>query len=148
MPSLNKAIIMGHLGKDPETRSLTDGSAVCNFSIATSEKWKDKNSGEMKEATEWHRINAFGKLAEVCGKYLKKGALVYVEGKIQTRKWKDKDGNDRYSTEIRAEEMKMLGGKDGEEKQERPAKKDSGSMADMPDDIPFSPLRKLESSAL
>jgi single-strand DNA-binding protein len=119
MASLNKAIIIGHLGKDPESRFMSDGSQVCNFSVATSDTWKDKNSGEKKEATEWHRINAFGKLAEICAQYLKKGSLVYLEGKITTRKWKDKEGVDRYSTEIRADTMTMLGGK-----AEKPAQDD------------------------
>jgi single-strand DNA-binding protein len=124
MASLNKVILIGHLGKDPESRYLNDGGAVTNFSIATTETWKDKNSGEKKEATEWHRINAFGKLAEICGKYLKKGQLVYLEGKITTRKWQDKEGNDRYSTEIRAEQMTMLGGKG-----EKPAQQDDDTPA-------------------
>jgi len=137
---LNKVLLIGRLGKDPETRYTSEGSAVCNFSVATSESWKDKNSGEKKEATEWHRISAFGKLAEICGQYLKSGSLVYVEGKITTRKWKDKEGNDRYSTEIRADQMKMLGGKGDQES--APASKQSeaakgGSMADMESDIPF-----------
>jgi single-strand DNA-binding protein len=139
MASLNKAIIIGHLGKDPETRYMSDGAAVCNFSVATTESWKDKNSGEKKEATEWHRINAFGKLAEICGEYLKQGALVYVEGKITTRKWKDKEGNDRYTTEIRADQMKMLGGKAEEEKPKTKAndKGDAGKFNDMESEIPF-----------
>ena len=111
MASLNKAIIIGHLGRDPETRYMTDGSPVTNFSVATTETWKDKTSGEKKEATEWHRINAFGKLAEICGQYLKKGSLVYLEGKMTSRKWTDKDGAERISFEIRADQMTMLGGK-------------------------------------
>lgn len=108
---LNNAQIIGHLGKDPETRYLPSGEAVCNFSVATTEKWKDKATGEQKEATEWHRISTFGKLAEICGQWLHKGSLVWVQGKITTRKWTDKDGIERYSTEIRADSMKMLGGK-------------------------------------
>lgn len=123
MASLNKAIIIGHLGRDPETRYLPDGKAVVNFSVATTETWKDKASGEKKESTEWHRINAFDKLAEICGQYLKKGSLVYLEGKITTRKWKDKDGVDRYSTEIRADTMTMLGGK-GETQKPAPSQDD------------------------
>lgn len=111
MSSLNKAIIIGYLGKDPEIRYTASGDAVCNLTVATSESWKDKNSGEKKEQTEWHRISMFGKLAEIAGQYLKKGSLVYIEGKIKTRKWTDKDGQDRYTTEIHASEMKMLGGK-------------------------------------
>jgi single-strand DNA-binding protein len=144
MASLNKAILIGHLGKDPETRYMTDGAAVTNFSIATSESWKDKNSGEKKEATEWHRISVFGKLAEICGKYLKQGSLVYLEGKITTRKWKDKEGNDRYTTEIRADQMKMLGGKpDADPEATQPPMKqitpppNGGKFDDMADDVPF-----------
>lgn len=139
MASLNKAIIIGHLGKDPESRFMSDGSAVCNFSVATAESWKDKASGEKKEATEWHRVSAFGKLAEICGQYLKKGALVYLEGKITTRKWKDKEGNDRYSTEIRADQMKMLGGKpdgDSPKPEDAPKPNGGGRFSDMKDDDP------------
>lgn len=150
MASLNKAILIGHLWKDPETRYTANGDAVCNFSVATSEEWKDKASGEKKEATEWHRISVFGKLAEICGKYLLKGSLVYVEGKITTRKWTDKEGKERYTTEIRADQMKMLGGKPKEEDkaERRPNQKgDDGSVAGMDDDIPFSQIRKLESFA-
>lgn len=109
---LNKAQIIGYLGKDPEVRYLQDGTAVANFPVATSESWKDKKTGEKKEATEWHRVNMFDKLAEIAGQYLKKGSLVYIEGKLKTRKWQDKDGRDRYTTEIQAHGMKMLGGKD------------------------------------
>ncbi len=142
MASVNKVILVGNLGKDPETRYLPSGDAVTNFSIATTESWKDKASGEKKEATEWHRISTFGKLAEICAEYLKKGSQVYIEGKIQTRKWQDKDGNDRYSTEIKADQMKMLGGKpDGQreqaEQREPAAKAPAGSFNDMPDDLPF-----------
>jgi single-strand DNA-binding protein len=103
-------MLIGHLGNDPETRYMPNGDAVANFSVATTESWKDK-SGEKKEATEWHRISAFGKLGEICGEYLKKGSLVYVTGKIKTRKWQDKEGNDKYTTEIVADKMQMLGGK-------------------------------------
>jgi single-strand DNA-binding protein len=110
MSSVNKAIILGHVGKDPEIKYLPSGDAVTNLSIATSEKYKDK-SGEQKESTEWHRISFFGKLAEIAGQYLKKGSLCYVEGRITTRKWTDKDGNERYSTEIVANSMQMLDGK-------------------------------------
>ena len=98
MASVNKVIVVGNLGKDPETRFLPDGKAVCNFSVATTDRWTDKASGEKKEATEWHRISSFGRIAEICGEYLKKGSAVYIEGKIRTRKWQDKDGQDRYST--------------------------------------------------
>lgn len=135
MASMNKAIIIGHLGKDPETRYMTDGAEVCNFSVATSEQWTDKVSGEKKEATEWHRINVFGKLAGICGQYLKKGSLVYIEGKITTRKWKDKEGLDRYTTEIRADQMKMLGGKPEEPKAGGGSSKIAGT--DLQDDPPF-----------
>jgi single-strand DNA-binding protein len=119
---LNKAQIIGHLGRDPETRYLPSGEAVTGFSIATTEKWKDKNTGEQKEATEWHSINTFGKLAEIAGQHLRKGSLVFVEGKITTRKYTDKDGIERYATSIKADTMKMLGGRDqGEAQQQAPA---------------------------
>lgn len=111
MASVNKVILVGNLGKDPDTRFLPDGKAVCNFSIATTEAWKVKDTGEKKEATEWHRVSTFGRLAEICGEYLKKGSQVYIEGKLRTRKWQDKDGQDRYTTEIVADQMVMLGGK-------------------------------------
>src|SRR3954469_23750003 len=109
MASVNKVIIVGNLGADPETRYTPGGDAITNIRVATTDKWKDKASGEMKEATEWHRIAFFGRLAEVAGEYLKKGSQVYVEGSLRTRKWQDKDGQDRYSTEIRADVMQMLG---------------------------------------
>lgn len=108
---LNEAKIIGHLGRDPETKTLPSGDAVTNFSIATTEKWKDKTTGEQKEATEWHRISMFGKLAEIAAKYLHKGSLVYVSGKLVTRKYNDANGVEKYSTEIKADTMKMLGGK-------------------------------------
>ena len=111
MASVNKAIIIGNLGKDVELRYTASGEAICNITVATSDTWKDKSTGEKKEATEWHRISFFGKLAEIAGEYLKKGSSVYVEGSIRTRKWTDKDGQDRYTTEIRGDQMKMLGGK-------------------------------------
>jgi single-strand DNA-binding protein len=110
---INKVIIVGNLGSDPETRYMPSGDAVTNVSVATSEGWKDKDSGEMKEKTEWHRIVFFRRLAEIAGEYLKKGSKIYVEGKLQTRKWQDKDGNDRYSTEIVANELQMLDSKGG-----------------------------------
>lgn len=110
---INKVIIVGNLGNDPETRYLPSGGAVTNISVATSEGWKDKDSGEVKERTEWHRIVFFNRLAEIAGEYLKKGSKVYVEGRLQTRKWQDKDGNDKYTTEIIASEMQMLDGKSG-----------------------------------
>ena len=113
MASVNKVIVVGNLGKDPETRFLPDGKAVCNFSVATTDTWKDKATGEKKEATEWHRISSFGRLAEICGEYLKKGSQVYIEGKLRTRKWQDKEGQDRYTTEIIADAMQMLGSRSG-----------------------------------
>jgi len=111
MSSLNKAMIIGRVGRDPEVRYLPSGQAVCNFSVATSEKWKDKTTGESQEATEWHRITAFDRLAEIVGEYVRRGSLVYIEGKIQTRKYTDKDGAEKTSTEIRATSMNMLGSK-------------------------------------
>jgi single-strand DNA-binding protein len=113
MASVNKVILLGNLGKDPETKYNTSGTAITTFSVATSEQWQDK-SGEKQEKTEWHRIVAFGKLAEICGQYLTKGKRVYIEGKTQTRSWEDKDGNTRYTTEIVARDMVMLGGKQEE----------------------------------
>lgn len=112
MASVNKVILIGNLGRDPEVRYLPSGEAVANFSIATTEKWKDK-SGEMQEQTEWHRISFFGRQAEICGEYLRKGSPVYVEGRLQTRKWTDKDGNERSTTEIRGDRMQMLGSRGG-----------------------------------
>ena len=106
---LNKAILIGNLGADPETRFMQDGTCVCNLRLATTEKFKNRN-GEQQEKTEWHRVVLWGRLGEIANQYLKKGARVYIEGKIETRKWQDKDGNDKYTTEIRANEMKMLGG--------------------------------------
>jgi len=111
MASINKVILIGNLGKDPETRYAPSGEAICNITLATTDTWRDKASGEKKEATEWHRVVFFGKIAEIAGQYLRKGSAVYVEGSIRTRKWQDKDGQDRYTTEIRADEMKMLGGR-------------------------------------
>jgi single-strand DNA-binding protein len=111
MASVNKVIIVGNLGKDPETRYMPSGDAQTSCSVATTDKWKDKASGEQKEATEWHRIAFFGKLAEIAGQYLKKGSQVYIEGKLKTRKWTDKDGIEKYSTEIIADSMQMLGNK-------------------------------------
>jgi single-strand DNA-binding protein len=108
--SLNKVELIGRLGKDPEVKNLTNGSAVANFSVATSEKWKDKRSGEMQEKTEWHNIVVWDRLAEICNQYLTKGRLVYIEGSLQTREWDDQEGNKRRTTEIRARDMVMLGG--------------------------------------
>ena len=113
MASVNKWIGIGNLGRDPETRYTASGEAICNFSIACTETWKDKQTGERKEMTEWVRISAFGKLAEICSQYLKKGSQVYVEGSLRTRKWTDKDGQERYTTEIRCDDMKMLGSRQG-----------------------------------
>ena len=110
---INKVILVGNLGADPETRYMPSGSAVTNLSVATSESWKDKQSGEQKERTEWHKVVMFDRLAEVAAEYLRKGSQVYIEGKLQTRKWQDRDGNDRWTTEIRANEMQMLGGRAG-----------------------------------
>ena len=157
MASVNKVIIVGNLGRDPETRYLPSGEAVTNISVATTETWKDKTSGEKKEATEWHRISAFGKLAEIMGEYLKKGSQVYIEGSLKTRKYQDKEtGKDRYSTEIRADRMQMLGSRAGagmpsDDSGAEPAskgagapkpaaaaaKKPAGKFDDMEDDIPF-----------
>jgi len=145
---LNQAQIIGHLGKDPEVRYLPSGEAVANFSIATTEKWKDKNTGEQREETEWHRISTFGRLAEIVGEYLKKGSLVFVQGKLKTRKYTDAQGVERYSTEIRAESMKMLGGRDSNQGSAPPAQRpapaprqapapNQSGFDDMDDDIPF-----------
>lgn len=113
MASVNKVQLIGNLGRDPETRFTPDGSAICNVSIATTSKWKDKNSGETVEETEWHRVVFFNRLAEIAGEFLKKGRSVYIEGRLKTRKWQDKEtGADRYATEIVADQMQMLGGKD------------------------------------
>jgi single-strand DNA-binding protein len=108
---INKVILVGNLGADPETRYMPSGSAVTNLSVATSESWKDKQTGEQTERTEWHKVVMFDRLAEIAAEYLRKGSQVYIEGKLQTRKWQDRDGNDRWTTEIRASEMQMLGGR-------------------------------------
>jgi len=110
---VNKAIIVGNVGQDPEMRYMPSGAAVAELSVATTEQWKDKESGEKQERTEWHRITFFGRLAEIVGEYIKKGSQVYVEGSIRTEKWQDKQGNDRYTTKIVARDMQMLGGKSG-----------------------------------
>ena len=160
MASVNKVIIIGNLGKDPEMRYMPSGDAIANLRIATTDKYKDRN-GEMQEATEWHSVAFFGKTAEICGQYLKKGSQVYVEGSLRTRKWQDKDGNDRYTTEIRGDRMQMLGGRGGggggmadydaapqdsgdSAPRSKPASGSGGSggssgggFADMDDDIPF-----------
>ena len=144
---VNKAIIVGTLGQDPEIRYTANGSAVANISVATNESWKDKATGEAQERTEWHRIVMFGKLAEIAQQYLKKGSQAYFEGRIQTRKWQDQSGNDRYSTEIVANEMQMLGGRgsggggapmeSGDQSQSKPAPAETAPMDDGFDDIPF-----------
>ena len=148
MASLNKVLIIGNLGKDPETRYMPNGEAVTNITLATTETWKDK-SGEKQEKTEWHRVTFYRKLAEIAGEYLKKGSSVYVEGRLETRKWTDKDGVDRYTTEIISDQMKMLGGKtdgasNGQSKESKPrlaavpvTTPKSGGFDDMDDDIPF-----------
>ena len=110
---VNKVILVGNLGNDPETKYMPSGDAVTNLSVATSESWKDKQSGEQKDRTEWHRVAMFGRLAEIAAEYLRKGSQVYIEGKIRTRKWQDQQGNDRYSTEVIANEMQMLGSRGG-----------------------------------
>ncbi len=110
---INKVILIGHLGADPETRAMPSGSSVANLRIATTESWRDKQSGEQQERTEWHRVALFGRLAEIAAEYLRKGSQVYIEGSLRTRKWQDKQGNERYSTEIIGNEMQMLGGRGG-----------------------------------
>ncbi|MDR1661159.1 MAG: single-stranded DNA-binding protein [Azoarcus sp.] len=163
MASVNKVILIGNLGRDPETRYMPSGDAVATITMATTETWKDKASGERREATEWHRVVFFGKLAEIVAQYLKKGSQVFVEGRLQTRKWQDKDGVERYTTEIRADEMKMLGRREGEGRGDdegwgrsapppaparqaqsasetppsRAPAKDSGGFGNFDDDIPF-----------
>jgi single-strand DNA-binding protein len=159
MASVNKVILVGNLGRDPETRYSPDGAAITNVSIATTSTWKDKNTGEKREETEWHRVVFFGRLAEIAGEYLKKGSQVYVEGKLRTRKWQDKEtGQDRFSTEIVADAMQMLGSRQGmgvpsddDGRAPRPAggaaragaakapskEPAGGGVADMDDDIPF-----------
>lgn len=138
MRGVNKAIIVGNLGQDPDTRYMPSGSAVTNISIATSEKWKDKQTGEPRERTEWHKVSMFGRLAEIAAEYLRKGSQVYIEGKLQTDKWQDRDGNDRYTTKIIANQMQMLGGKMASKSVEnRVASQSQPSSDDFDDDIPF-----------
>lgn len=140
MASVNKVILVGNLGKEPETRYLPEGGAITNITMATTYTWKEKASGDKKEETEWHRVSFFGRLAEVAGEYLKKGASCYVEGRLRTRKWQDKEGNDRYTTEIVADSLQLLGSKrDAEpaERQERKPASTGGSVSDMDDDLPF-----------
>ena len=156
MASVNKVIVLGNLGRDPEVRYTPNGAAVCNMRIATTRSWKNKESGEKQEETEWHSIVLYDRLAEVAGEYLAKGRAVYVEGRLKTRKWQDKEGNDRYTTEIVGESLQLLGGKrDDEGESERPAARQAPAPApatrqqqrqqpktntgfdDMDDDIPF-----------
>ena len=149
---VNKVILVGNLGKDPEVRYMPSGGAVTNVTLAPSEQWKDKQSGEKRENTEWHRIVFFGRLAEIAGEYLKKGSQIYVEGRLQTRKWQGQDGVDKYTTEIVANEMQMLGGRSGAggggsysndmpETASAPTSKEpamsTGGADDFDDDIPF-----------
>jgi single-strand DNA-binding protein len=144
---INKVILIGNLGADPETRHTAGGSAVTNLSLATSESWRDKQSGDMQEKTEWHRVVMFSKLAEIAGEYLRKGSKVYIEGRLQTRKWQDRDGNDRWTTEVVANDMQMLDGRGGSEPLEdggRSSYDSSPSPSPAPagggnieDDIPF-----------
>jgi single-strand DNA-binding protein len=152
---VNKVILIGNLGQDPEVKYMPNGGAVTNVTVATSESWKDKNTGEQKENTEWHRVVFFRRLAEIAGEYLKKGSKVYIEGKLQTRKWQDQSGNDRYTTEIVANEMQMLdsrgggggggggfnqssGQSSGSSAPKQPATAPAGGgMGDFDDDIPF-----------
>lgn len=142
MRGINKVILVGNLGADPETRAMPSGSSVTNLRIATSESWKDKESGEKQERTEWHRVSIFGKLAEIAGEYLRKGSQVYIEGSLRTRKWQDKQGVERYTTEIIADEMQMLGGRSGDDRPpaQRAPQSAPQKTADMEfnDDIPFS----------
>lgn len=146
---INKVILIGHLGADPETRYMPSGSAVTNLRVATTEQWRDKNTGDQQERTEWHNIAMFSRLAEIAAEYLRKGSQVYIEGKLRTRKWQDKDGNDRYTTEIVANEMQMLGGRPGSgagagagagapaKAPARTAEESASSAGDFDDDIPF-----------
>ena len=144
---VNKVILVGNLGKDPEVRYMPNGNAVANITLATSESWKDKTSGEQQEKTEWHRIVMFRRLGEIAGEYLKKGSQVYIEGKLQTREWQDNSGNDRYTTEIVASEMQMLGGRggggsagfssDSAPSQSAPAPAAAAAGGEFDDDIPF-----------
>lgn len=153
MASVNKVIIVGNLGRDPEMRYMPSGDAIANIAVATSYKKKDKNTGEQTEITEWHRISFFGKLAEIVGQYAKKGTSMYIEGRLQTRKYTDKDGVEKYATEIVAESMQLLGGKaegggqqqapaprpqqQGQQRQAAPGGKPAPNFSDMDDDIPF-----------
>jgi single-strand DNA-binding protein len=150
MASVNKVILVGNLGRDPEMRYMPSGDAIASFSVATTDNWKDKN-GQKQERTEWHRISMFGKLAEIAGEYLKKGSSVYIEGRLQTRKWQDKEGNERQTTEVVADRMQMLGGRSSsgyEPESEAPERQPGTAVErqtttggtgfdDFEDDIPF-----------
>jgi single-strand DNA-binding protein len=142
MASVNKVIIVGNLGRDPETRYTSSGVALCNIAVATTDKWKDKQTGEQKEQTEWHRVSFFGKLAEIAGQYLRKGSQVYIEGSLRTRKYTDKDGVEKYSTEIRADSMQMLGNRPDAQpapQQRQAPQRQQHSTPDnfVSDDVPF-----------
>lgn len=147
MASVNKVIVIGNAGKDPEVRYTPSGAAICNLTLATSRKWKNKESGDMQEETEWHRVVLYDRLAEVAGEYVKKGKPVYIEGRLKTRKWQDKEGKDNYTTEIVAGSLQLLGGReDASSKSGTPSKaparpasapKPSSNFDDMPDDCPF-----------
>ena len=151
MASVNKVILVGNLGRDPEVRYSPDGGAICNVSIATTSSWKDKTSGDRREETEWHRVVFYNRLAEIAGEYLRKGRPVYVEGRLKTRKWQNKEGVDQYTTEVVADQMQMLGGRDDGDsapaERQQPAQRQApqqtqqrapaANLADMDDDIPF-----------
>ena len=147
MASVNKVILVGNLGRDPEMRSFPSGDQVANVTLATTDKWKDKQSGEPREHTEWHRLVFNGRLAEIAGQYLRKGSQIYVEGSIRTRKWQDQSGQDRYATEVRVDQMQMLGGRQdadsGERQPSRAARQPQrstpagGGFEDMDSDVPF-----------
>src|SRR5690625_1723616 len=152
MAAVNKVILVGNLGRDPEVRYSSDGAAICNISVATTSSWKDKATGQRREETEWHRVVFFNRLAEIAGEYLKKGRSVYIEGKLKTRKWQDKTtGADRYATEIVADQMQMLGGRDDignvpptpspQQQQTQPQQPSGGGMH-MDDDVPFAQISK------
>lgn len=157
MASVNKVILVGNLGRDPEVRYSADGNAICNVSIATTSNWKDKATGERREETEWHRVVMYNRLAEIAGEYLRKGRPIYVEGRLRTRKWQNKEGQDQYTTEVIADQMQMLGGRDGAgsdggsyeapagrpasrpqaQRPAAPAAGGSANLGDLDDDIPF-----------
>lgn len=149
MASVNKVILMGNLGRDPEVKYMQSGEAVCNVSLATSSSWKDKNTGERREEVEWHRLVFYRRLAEIAGEYLRKGSSIYIEGRLKTRAWTDKDGNQRHTTEVMVDQMQMLGGRDSgqsgggnEHKQQAPQNPSTQaaqptSPADQDDDLPF-----------